>query len=135
MWSENGTGRDTTSLSSYRLHFTSSQLFLWLCPVPSVSVTLTLHLVPSVLRSCVVRPTGLRSATLRSVKDRRERTGEDSGGMRKELDHKPSIVSRSSGYRFHVPFVTHVPFIFLSVHLRPSGRSPTGCTEDERRWT
>lgn len=37
MWSENGTGRDTTSLSSYRLHFTSSQLFLWLCPVPSVS--------------------------------------------------------------------------------------------------
>lgn len=74
MWSENGTGRDTTSLSSYRLHFTSSQLFLWLCPVPSVSVTLTLHLVPSVLRSCVVRPTGLRSATLRSVKDRRERT-------------------------------------------------------------
>lgn len=42
-------------------------------------------------------------SVLRSVKDRRERTGEDSGGMSKELDHKPSIVSRSSGYRFHVP--------------------------------
>ena len=28
---------------------------------PSVSVTLTLHLIPSVLRSCVVRPTGPRS--------------------------------------------------------------------------